>query len=143
MNKKYSKSIIAAIFTFIVVFIATSPLFTPLLIPYFPPEECEVHLSDQEIRDVVINEIHESGLNLFFSRNAAGLKAEDGIWEIKKHEMPNNPESEYETNKYEVNFTHPDQFITVFIGLCGGINMIFNKPYESYKYRVPDFYISR
>ncbi|MCZ7485102.1 hypothetical protein [Rhizobium rhizogenes] len=135
MNNKFFAPIISALFVAIIFFISAGPLLLSLLIPYFPQERCGTELSDNEIRKIVIDEIQTTGLRFLFPHDAVGLKAEDGFWEIKKYEIPINPESEYETNKYEANFTHPNQFVSVFIGMCGGINMIFNKPYAGFDYR--------
>ena len=103
----------------------------PIAVAFMPPSTCDIAMSENEIRKLIVDEINTRGLHTYFPKNVASLKPEDGNWRILSHSREEIGSDTYIFMKYEVSFKYENQEIISYIGSCANIDRIYNKS-ESY-----------
>lgn len=114
------RRVMIALATLLIVFsllVAFGPLVLMGLIPYLPPApDCDIDLSEAEIRSLVIQDIH--GLR---REQEPHYRIEDGIWSIREQpfKQAREADSEYDMTKYDVEVSFTGAGFEALVGPCG------------------------
>lgn len=119
--------IAATIFLTLLGFAPLMQLLLPIVATVMPPYACDIAMSENEIRKLIVEAINKRDIHTYFSKNVTSLNSDDGIWRIVAHSREEIGDDAYGFMKYEVSLKHESQEIISYVGSCANIDRIYNQ----------------